>query len=150
MRRIVIIVVALLSFKQVASQTFNGNEKDIEIILKNTKDFSKYVMASNYKLIEASYTKDAKIFPNNSEILTGDDILKYWTLPEGVSISYHKIFQEEVTVTGDTAYDYGYYEGITKSEQGEQSWRGKYVIVWKKVDNDWKMYLDIWNSAGKK
>jgi len=27
------------------------------------------------------------------------------------------------------------------------SWKGKYVIVWKKVDSKWKMHLDIWNSV---
>jgi len=148
-----IILLGLLFFtiNTLCSQDFNGNKEDIQVILENTKKFSKYVMASDYKKIGDSYTKDAKIFPNNKKILSGDQIISYWTLPEDISISYHKIFQNEITIVENTAYDYGYYEGKTKkSNDKEISWKGKYVIVWKKIDNDWKMYLDIWNSVSKK
>jgi ketosteroid isomerase-like protein len=40
----------------------------------------------------------------------------------------------------------GYYEGKSLKQDGEEiSWKGKYLIVWKKEANDWKMYMDIWN-----
>ena len=68
-------------------------------------------------------------------------------MPEGVKTSNHKITPIEITVVGDTAYDYGYYEGTTlKATAEKSSWKGKYVIVWKRVGTEWKMYLDIWNS----
>lgn len=146
--KLLIVLFLALSFKYLQGQTLNGNKDDIQTILKNTEDFSKYVMASDYDKIATSYTEDAKIFPNSTLILEGEDIIKYWTLPEGISTSYHKITQTEITIIEDTAYDYGYYEGKTKHKDGgESSWKGKYVIVWKKVDGDWKMYLDIWNSV---
>jgi ketosteroid isomerase-like protein len=148
MKYLIKIILALAVCSQVQAQTLNGNKEDIQIILKNTADFSKYVMSSNYEMIAASYTKDAKIFPNNTKILEGEDIIKYWTLPEGLSTPYHKITQSEITIVKDTAYDYGYYEGKTKNTKGEErTWGGKYVIVWKKINNDWKMYLDIWNGV---
>ncbi|PWH83731.1 DUF4440 domain-containing protein [Algibacter marinivivus] len=144
---IVFFLVGFTSF-QLQSQNFIGDKNEIDIILNNTDKFSEYVMASDYKMIGESYTKDAKIFPNKSEILEGDDIVSYWTLPKGLSITHHKIFQEEIEVINDMAYDYGYYEGKTRNAKGEESsWKGKYVIVWKKVDGDWKMYLDIWNGV---
>lgn len=147
MKYLTTIILALAVCNQVQAQTLNGNKKDIQTILKNTADFSKYVMSSNYEMIAASYTEDAKIFPNNMQILEGKDIIKYWTLPEGISTPYHKITQSEITITNDTAYDYGYYEGKTKNTKGEErTWGGKYVIVWKKINGDWKMYLDIWNN----
>lgn len=151
MMKYLLILIAMLSFNQIQCQTFNGDQKDVEMILKKTENFSKYVMASDYDNIDASYTKDAKIFPNKMNILEGKDILKYWTLPEGLSTSHHKIFQSEITIVDNTAYDYGYYEGKTKNDKGEErAWGGKYVIVWKKADGDWKMYLDIWNNTEKK
>jgi ketosteroid isomerase-like protein len=53
----------------------------------------------------------------------------------------------EIKVNGDFAYDYGYYEGETLFTNGRSSrWIGKYVIVWKKENGKWKIYLDIWNS----
>ncbi len=148
MKYLIITVIALTTLSPLNAQNLNGDKEDIQTILKNTEDFSKYVMASDYEMIEASYTNDAKIFPNNTKILEGEDIIKYWTLPEGISTSYHKITQTEITIVGDTAYDYGYYEGKTKHKDGRiSSWKGKYVIVWKKIDGNWKMYLDIWNSV---
>ena len=124
-------------------------EAEKAIILKNAEKFSSYVMASDYDNIEASYTNSAKIFPNNTKIIEGENIKKYWILPEGYSTSHHKIFPEEITIVDDnTAYDYGYYEGKTKNVEGEEnSWKGKYVIVWKKEDGNWKMELDIWNNV---
>lgn len=148
MKNLIFIILTIASISHLQSQTLNGNKEDIQTILKNTLDFSKSVMDSDYKKIADSYTKDAKIFPNKNNILEGEDIIDYWTLPEGISTTYHKITQTEISIIDNTAYDYGYYEGKTKHKDGHiSSWKGKYVIVWKKVDGgDWKMYLDIWNK----
>ncbi len=134
------------------AQTYSGPKEDVNSILENAKKFSSYVMASDYEKIADSYTKAAKIFPNGLDILDSrKEIIDYWTLPEGLETSHHQIFPKEVVIQGDTAYDYGYYEGKTKKTDGsEVAWRGKYVIVWKKNNNEWKMYLDIWNGIRKK
>ena len=115
------------------AQTYIGPKEDVNNILENAKKFSSYVMASNYEKIADSYTEDAKIFPNGLDILDNrKEIIQYWTLPEGLQTSHHKIFPKEIIIKGDTAYDYGYYEGKTKKADGsEVAWRGKYVIVWK-------------------
>lgn len=144
----IITLVLLFVVQFGAGQTYSGNQKDIDQILENIKDFSSYVNSSNYAMIGSSYTKDAKIFPQKGDIIVGvKDILKYWHLPEGVKTNNHKITPVEITVVGDTAYDHGYYEGTTLKANGEESsWKGKYVIVWKRVGTEWKIYLDIWNS----
>ncbi len=129
------------------AQTFQGSQKQISHILANIQSFSKHVMASDYDAIADAYTDDAKIFPNNREIIQGSDQIRdYWVLPEGVSTAYHKITPLEIKIKGKEAYDYGLYEGTTRRKDGsEVSWKGKYVIIWKRVAGDWKMYLDIWN-----
>ncbi|WP_209402705.1 DUF4440 domain-containing protein [Pseudozobellia sp. WGM2] len=131
------------------AQKYIGPQEDIDQILANAKNFSQYVMDSDYEMIGKSYTEDAKIFPNNRDILTGEEaILGYWHLPEGLETIHHKLMPEEIKVWGDEAYDYGYYEGKTKKANGEiSSWKGKYVVVWRKENGDWKMYLDIWNGV---
>lgn len=148
MKKLLILVITAFMFVQCSEQTTTNHQKDIEQIHQNAKNFSSYVNSSNYEMIGASYTKDAKIFPQRGKIIEGlDGILKYWKLPEGVQTINHKITPIEVTIVEDTAYDYGYYEGTTVKANGEKSsWEGKYVIVWKRVGDDWKMYLDIWNS----
>lgn len=131
------------------SQTYQGKQKYINRILENIAQFSDYVMAGDYENIGAAYTEDAKIFPNNTDIIDGrTKIASYWKPSSEARIVYHKITPSEIKIIGKEAYDYGYYEGTTRSANGEEtSWRGKYVIVWKKIDGDWKIYLDIWNRV---
>ena len=131
------------------SQTYTGDPDEIANITAAAKNFSQYVVNADYEKIGDSYTADAKIFPNNTKIIEGrEQIIQYWILPEGVSTIAHKTMASEIKIIGDEAYDYGYYEGTTRRAKGEEvSWKGKYVIVWKKVDGEWKMYLDIWNRV---
>ncbi|MBU2941006.1 DUF4440 domain-containing protein [Lacinutrix sp. C3R15] len=129
----------------------NKTLSDEEIIRKNTEAFSLACMQADYDALVDKYTDDAKIFPNNTTIITGKtDIKKKWVLPEGVKTLYHKVTPSEIIIKDSFAYDYGYYEGKTLTkEQKEVSWKGKYVIVWKKINNDWKILLDIWNTVSE-
>jgi len=74
-------------------------------------------------------------------------IPKRWNLPEGTKTLHHKVTPSEVKIIDDYTYDYGYYEekSLYKDKVG-QDFKGKYVNVWKYVDGDWKIYLDIWNN----
>lgn len=147
MKNIIIFFLLFTGLVNTQAQTYIGDPADIDQILQNIKQFSGYVMTSDYEAIADAYTPDGKIFPDGSEIITGrEGIKKYWILPEGVSTSWHNITPLEINVLGEYAHDHGTYEGKTKRKDGtEASWRGKYVIVWKKQDGTWKMYLDIWN-----
>ena len=149
--KLIFILATLCSVSQITAQTYTGKEKDIQQILKNIESFSKFYMAGDVESLVNCYTNDGKIFPNNLKILEGkSDLEKYWTLPEGVKVLHHKVTPTEIKIIKKEAYDYGYYEGATQNEKGEKStWQGKYVIVWKKVGKDWKIYLDIWNSVPK-
>ena len=123
-------------------------KSDIDIIKKNTKAFSQSLMDAEYAKLVSLYSDDGKIFPNNRHIISGKEGLSdYWTLPDGIKTLYHKVTPSEIHIENEIAYDYGVYEGKTlKKDKTEVSWKGKYVIVWKKVNNDWKIYLDIWNN----
>ena len=138
----------ILGSTQTFSQNYIGDEKEIQAILKNVKNFSKYVMAGEHEKIGAAYTEDAKIFPNGRPIIEGKKaITEYWKAPKGYTTPYHKVIPSEIKIIGDEAHDYGLYEGRSKNPKGEEnSWKGKYVIVWKKINGEWKIYLDIWNS----
>ena len=120
---------------------------DLEQIKKNSKAFSQAYMDGNFDKLVSLYTEDAKIFPMNQGIIGGKEGLKkYWTLPENVKILHHDATPTEIRIDNEYAYDYGLYEGKTLTkDKKEVSWKGKYVIVWKKINDDWKMYLDIWN-----
>nr|WP_299070517.1 nuclear transport factor 2 family protein [uncultured Allomuricauda sp.] len=116
-------------------------------IVQASQNFSKAFMQGDIEGIQNSYTSDAKIFPNNLDILSGSGLLEYWTPQNnGSKVIHHKISSEEIKFLGNYAHDHGYYEGKTQNAAGEEfEWRGKYVAVWKKENGSWKMYLDIWN-----
>lgn len=143
-----IIVLVLFISYATFGQT-HDHKADLLAIKENTKQFSEWYVEGNFEAMAKAYTVDGKIFPDRANIIEGHEAIeKRWTLPEGVSIINHVVTPEEIEIVDNTAYDYGYYEGSTKMLNGDISnWKGKYVIVWKKIDEDWKMYLDIWNRV---
>lgn len=132
-----------------SAQVYTGNSTEIQTILQHIDAFSEAYMNGDYDAIANAYTEDGMIMPAGPKIIKGRAAIRErWVLPDGVSVPYHKIKPEEITIIEDTAYDIGYYEGRTRRADGEESsWQGKYVIIWKKTDGDWKIYADIWNQV---
>lgn len=118
-------------------------------IKEAARQFSKAYINADYDNLMEVYASDAKIFPNNSSIIEGMNAIRQrWILAEGSKIIHHEILPEEINILGNYAYDYGYYNGSTQTANGNMvDWKGKYVVIWKKVKEDWKMYLDIWNRV---
>ncbi|MCI0487333.1 MAG: DUF4440 domain-containing protein [Blastocatellia bacterium] len=123
-------------------------QKDIETIREASTRFSAAYMRGDIDEMLSIYTDDAVIFPNGRNMMRGrDELRSYWTLRPGRKITYHKATPVEISIEGDTAYDYGNYE--VRGTQEGVAWEpafGKYVIVWKRTGGSWKMYLDIWNG----
>ena len=53
-----------------------------------------------------------------------------------------------VSDAGDMAYDIGRYRISMVKDEGPVSFVGKYVVVWKKVDGQWRAMLDMDNDNG--
>ncbi len=123
-------------------------QSDEELIRQEVRNFSANLMAGEKEKVVAAYTSDAKIFPNNTDILSGDDLKEYWNpaTPGNWKTTYHKVTPVEIKLMGDEAYDYGYYEGSSSNGDQTSNWKGKYVIIWRKENGRWKIYLDIWNN----
>ncbi len=141
---------ALPTWKIACIKRKTANHEDEKLkILAAIETFSRAYMDGDYDTLAKSYTADGKIFPDNTKIIEGRDaIKKRWILPKDTKIIHHKINPKEIKIIGKYAHDYGYYEGSTKKPDGSTiEWKGKYVIIWKKEANNWKIYLDIWNAV---
>ncbi len=46
------------------------------------------------------------------------------------------------------AYDYGTYTFAFDGDKGRVIEKGKYIVVWKKIDGAWKVAADIYNDNG--
>ena len=130
------------------AQEYSGSGEDINKILTNIKNFSRAYVGADYDKLTDFYSHDGKIFPTGADIIEGHlAIKKRWALAKGTKILSHKITPIEISVVDNIAYDFGYYQGTSSKNEFIDSWKGKYVIIWKKVENDWKIYLDIWNRV---
>ncbi|MGB3798453.1 MAG: nuclear transport factor 2 family protein [Lewinella sp.] len=130
------------------AQQFTGDEADIQAIQRAAAAFSRFYVNADYEAMANAYTENGHILPNGSPIITGrDSIIERWQLPEGVRILEHATESVELKVLDDYAYDLGYYRGRTRRPDGsEAEWGGKYVIVWRKLDGEWLMHVDMWDS----
>jgi ketosteroid isomerase-like protein len=140
------------SFNACHQKSDHSNE--IEQIKAAIKKFSKDLMDQNYTGIADAYMTDAKLFPPGMDIITGkDSIFQYWKPKPGTNsrFSYHEIFPSEITIEGDWALDFGYYNGTSiVNDSIENHFRGKYQILWKNTDmGEWKIYTDIWSRSPK-
>ncbi|HYF39398.1 MAG TPA: nuclear transport factor 2 family protein [Gemmatimonadales bacterium] len=113
------------------------------------RQFSAAYVRGDAAAMARLYTKDAVIFPERSEAITGREaIQRYWTLPDGRRITRHVITPQHIRVDGRHAYDHGTFE--IAGERDGKSWgpdRGKYVVVWRREGNSWRIHLDMWNSG---
>jgi ketosteroid isomerase-like protein len=52
----------------------------------------------------------------------------------------------EVASSGDLAYEMGTYSLAYQGDDEQLHDNGKYVVVWKKADGNWKAAADIFNT----
>lgn len=109
------------------------------------KKFSDAAAKGDAAAIARIYTTDAMAFPPNSDIVHGRaDIEKLWQSLLASGISSLELVTTEVESQGNLAYEVGTYELKTKA--GPIADRGKYCVVWKRVNGQWMLHRDIWST----
>jgi len=104
------------------------------------------------KAVAAFYTEDAIAFPPGADMVKGRQaIQKMWqeTMDSGVkSLSFTVI---DVGASGDLAHETGTaLMNVQPAGKEPTTASVKYVVVWKKQGNDWKLHRDIWNDLPAK
>ena len=95
------------------------------------------------------YTRNGKLLVPNAPIAEGQAaVAAMWQnllgLPN-VRLTFGATIIE-VAASGDLAYDQGTYALSFDGEKGRIEDRGKYAVVWKKEDGEWRAAVDILNS----
>jgi uncharacterized protein (TIGR02246 family) len=96
------------------------------------------------------YAEDGAILPPGQTIAQGRVAItavwsRYLSLKDfTLDFSPTKI---TVAAAGDLAYDIGTYSLSFETEKGTIRDNGKYVVVWKKINAEWKVAADIFNSS---
>lgn len=117
-----------------------------EVIEKNTKAFTEAHVTRDTALLNNSFTRDARVYPPHSGMVSGyADIA---TLNrDWVNYGIHEF--REVSTNFYGCGDYLIDEGIYFLKYGEEQTidRGKYINIWKKEINDWKIHGNMWNTS---
>lgn len=99
--------------------------------------------------VVALYAPDGRMMAPNAEAAEGPDALRQaWSqllqMP-GLSLTFQPT-EIEVASNGEMAYDIGTYEMSFDGPDGTIQDEGKYITVWKKVDGQWKVAADMFNT----
>lgn len=109
----------------------------------------KFVQAFNDHDADAlsmAYTKDAKAFPSNSEVVSGREAIKeFWNNVLEMDIAKVELNTIDAERCGNNAIEEGTYT-LYDSNNTEMD-HGKYIVVWKKENGEWKLSRDIWNTS---
>ncbi|MDT8307553.1 MAG: SgcJ/EcaC family oxidoreductase [Anaerolineae bacterium] len=92
------------------------------------------------------YTEDGQVMPPNSDFVRGHEALQgFWQAIMDMGVKDATLDIVEVEDLGDTAIEVSTY--TMQGEGGQVIDEGKYIVVWKQDDGQWKMYRDIFNSS---
>lgn len=90
----------------------------------------------------ALYTEDGAVMAPGAPRCDGTDGIKsYWQAGIDGGLTNVALTTLEVEQHGDTATEVG---SLT-ARMGEAALVGKYVVIWKKSADDWKLHYDIFN-----
>jgi uncharacterized protein (TIGR02246 family) len=92
------------------------------------------------------YTADAIVMAPDAPFVKGrENIKQLWaSAMQQIGLKDVRLNTLDLEVVGDTAYEVG--EAVLTLESGGAT--AKYVVVWKKVDGQWRLHRDIWNTKG--
>jgi ketosteroid isomerase-like protein len=142
--RLIIILIAI---------TFSCNvptdiEQEKAEIITASLAFSQAYVGCDLEKQMSFYTDDIVNIPGSRPMLEGKKaVTEYWTRPATNIILEHRSIPTEIEIIGKMAKDYGYYEGKSVRNGDTSSFKGQYLITWRKEsDGKWRMSADMWSG----
>lgn len=100
--------------------------------------------AQDADAVAALYTEDAMLAPPNSEVIVGRDAIReYWAGAFAAGIDGVDFTVFEVYSMGDWATELGEAEPRIAGQVVDEV---KYAVLWQRVDGEWRLHRDIFNS----
>lgn len=123
-----------------------GNNKQTANIVAANQAFMATFSRADAAGMAALYTKDGTLMPTHSDFVKGQEsISAVWQSVFDAGIKEAKLETLEVDGVGDSLYEVGKYTLFV--EDGKVADSGKYIVIWKMVDGQWKMHHDIFNTS---
>jgi uncharacterized protein (TIGR02246 family) len=97
--------------------------------------------------VASLYTEDATAFPPGSGMVKGRAAIEAMWKGMAEQVGDPKLTTLDVKTLGPAAArEIGTFSLKTKGATPREV-TGKYVVVWEKIGNDWKLAADIWNEG---
>jgi uncharacterized protein (TIGR02246 family) len=121
-----------------------GQKAEIEAVNAQWVDFFN---RGDFIGIASLFAEDATALPPGSTMVTGRDAIgAMWKNLAG-QVSDPKLITLDVKPLGPSAArEIGTFS-LKKKDPSALELTGKYLVVWEKVGNDWKLAADIWNDG---
>src|SRR5512145_2457155 len=92
------------------------------------------------------YTADAVALPPDGPVVKGRDSIKqmWGSIAQQIGLKDVRLATLDFEQAGDTGYEVG--EATLTVSSGTAV--VKFVVVWKKLNGQWRLHRDIWNTKG--
>ncbi len=136
-------IFSLLLVTNIALAENSTDATEIEIVNQN---FEMAMNTGNASGLAAIYTADGQLLPPNNSIISGqDNIRTFWQGAIEQGIANAELDTIELEILGDTANEIGRF--TLKAQNGDVIDTGKYIVIWKKENGNWKYHRDMWSSS---
>lgn len=97
------------------------------------------------KALASNYTANAKLYPSNSNVIEGPEAIEgFWGAVMKMGIKRAQMETVTAEKFGNIAIEEGRYKLFVEGDHLVD--QGKYIVTWEKVDGQWKIQRDIWNT----
>ena len=115
-------------------------------IEKVNREFEDAMSKGEAQRLAAVYTQDGQALPPNGGIVNGHkDLQAFWQGALDMGITGATLESLELDFQGDCAIEIGAFVLKTNADP-EFDW-GKYIVIWKLENGQWRWHRDIWNSS---
>lgn len=129
-----------------SAQTEDKNSKLHETIAAANEKFMNAFSQRNAVGMAALYTENGQVLPPNGDFVFGKEAIQtFWKALMDMGIKEVKLDIIEVEGHDNTAIEmstFGLY-----GDEGKIMDKGKYIVIWKKENGQWKLHRDIFNSS---
>lgn len=110
------------------------------------RQFEEAARTGDLDRLASLYTPDAIALPPDGPMVRGRDSIKqmWGSIAQALGLKDVHLETLDFEQAGDTGYEVG--EATLAVSSGTAV--VKFVVVWKKVDGQWRLHRDIWNTKG--
>jgi ketosteroid isomerase-like protein len=119
-----------------------------DAIREANRNFAKLFASRDALGIAQMYLTDAILLPPGADLIKGrDSILTFWRGAMETAMSAVRelaLDTVDAETSGDLVVEVGTYKLLDESRQPAGD--GKYMVVWKREQDTWRIYRDAWNG----